>query len=228
MIMPELTIIGLLIIAFVGIALSLVQSIRLFKLEKRIQSGDLVLEENNQIVSKTLDQSAKYLNQAQESVGQFENSLKSNLLEFEKALQAELERQTDQQIHQQETKVKEEEAKFKDYLSSLSQTGKQLEEKITQESLTRINQLFGRFEDQLSAFLSNTESKSIEAIQLELQAARQLIETYKANQLKLVDENIISILERTLALVLAKKLTLSDHMDLIYQSLERAKAEKML
>ena len=46
--------------------------------------------------------------------------------------------------------------------------------------------------------------------------ARQLIETYKSSRLKLVDENIVAMLERTLSLVLVKKLSLKEQTDLVY------------
>ena len=91
---------------------------------------------------------------------------------------------------------------------------------------SQTNQLFEKFEANLSTYLTQTQQQSIKAIELELQAARSLIENYKASQLKIVDENIVAILEKTLSIILAKKLTLADQMDLVYQALEKAKAEK--
>jgi len=91
-----------------------------------------------------------------------------------------------------------------------------------------VNEVFERFEQNLSGFLTTTEQKSITAIELELKAAKGLIETYKAQQMALVDENIVSILERTLSLILAKKMSLKDNMDLVYEALEKAKQEKFI
>lgn len=90
------------------------------------------------------------------------------------------------------------------------------------------NQLFLQFESELSNFLTQTRQQSTDAVELELKAMRQMVETYKHQQLKLIDENIVAMLERTLSLVLPKKLNLNDQIELIYEALEKAKAEKFI
>ncbi len=92
----------------------------------------------------------------------------------------------------------------------------------------RINQMFGRLEERLSDFLVSTEQKTTQSIELEVKSARNLIEGYKQQQLKLIDENIIAMMEQTLNLVLAKKLSLQDQLDLVYEALEKAKVEKFV
>lgn len=92
----------------------------------------------------------------------------------------------------------------------------------------KINTLFEQFEQNLSNFLTQTQQQSVQSIDLELKASRQLIETYKQQQLKLVDENIVAILERTLSIVLTKKLTLKDQVDLVYEALDKAKKENFI
>ncbi len=100
---------------------------------------------------------------------------------------------------------------------------------INQEAIKqRVDAIFDKFEQNLGTFLTSTEQKSVAAIELELRSARQLIETYKTQQLSIIDENIISILERTLVLVLAKKIPLKDQVDLIYEALNKAKVEKFV
>jgi hypothetical protein len=59
-------------------------------------------------------------------------------------------------------------------------------------------------------------------------ANMRLIDTYKVQQMNVIDENIMAMLEKTLSLVLAKNLDLKDQMDLVYESLEKAKAEKFV
>ncbi len=109
---------------------------------------------------------------------------------------------------------------------------KEQTDKSRNESLDTIRELvstmFSRFEEKLTQFLAETQKNSLQSIELELKATRQLIETYKSNQLKIIDENVISMLERTLSLVLVKKLTLKDQIDLVYESLEQAKTEKFI
>ncbi len=92
----------------------------------------------------------------------------------------------------------------------------------------QLNTFIEQLETELTSFLHKTEEQSVHSLELELKAARQMVETYKQQQFVLIDENIIAILERTLSLVLSKKLTLQDHVDLIYESLEKAKLEKFI
>lgn len=92
----------------------------------------------------------------------------------------------------------------------------------------RVDIIFDRFEQNLGTFLTSTEQKSVQSIELELRSARQLIETYKNQQMVIIDENIISILERTLTLVLAKKIPLKEQVDLVYEALNKAKVEKFI
>lgn len=92
----------------------------------------------------------------------------------------------------------------------------------------KTGEVFDKFEQNLTIFLTSTQEKSTQAIELELKAARELIDTYKTEQLKIVDENIIAILEKTLSLVITQKLSLKDHLDLVYESLEKAKVEKFV
>lgn len=92
----------------------------------------------------------------------------------------------------------------------------------------RIAALFERLEEKLSDFLIQTEQKTAASIELELKSTRSLIETYKNAQLKLIDENIIAMMEQTLSIVLSKKLSLKDQLDLIYEALEKAKVEKFI
>lgn len=101
---------------------------------------------------------------------------------------------------------------------------------VTNEEIvkTQVNNLFEKFEQNLTDFLTQTEQKTVMSIDLELQASRQLIETYKQQQLKIIDENIIAILEKTLSLVVARKLSLKDQSDMVFEALEKAKLEKFV
>lgn len=143
-----------------------------------------------------------------------------------------IEKESIQAIHDATYEAKEAvsqaQSVFTDYLQQLSQqatTSTAESEKIVRD---RINKLFDNFEQSLSSYLTNTQQQSVRAITLEVQAARQLIETYKTEQFRLVDENIVAMLERTLSLVLVKKMTLKEHVDLVYESLEKAKIEKFI
>ncbi len=114
------------------------------------------------------------------------------------------------------------------FMQDLQKRSAEFEEAQKLSGQQRINQLFDQVENKLSDFLIQTAEKTTSSIELELKASRQLIDTYKAEQLKLIDENIIAMMERTMSIVLAKKLSLKEHMDLIYEALEKAKVEKFI
>lgn len=92
----------------------------------------------------------------------------------------------------------------------------------------RADEILRRFEKKLEAFLAIVEEKSAESIEGELAAVRQTIDSYKKQQLALVDENIIAMLERTLELILSREISLKDQSDLIFEAMEKAKAEKFI
>ncbi len=114
------------------------------------------------------------------------------------------------------------------FMGDLQKRSAEFEEASKNATEQRINQLFERLETKLSDFLIQTEQKTTSSIELELKGTRELIETYKNAQLKLIDENIIAMMEQTLNIVLGKKLSLKDQLDLIYEALEKAKVEKFI
>ena len=114
------------------------------------------------------------------------------------------------------------------FIGDLQKRSREFEAANQKIGQDRINQLFDRLEQRLTDFLIQTEQKTTSAIDLELKSARQLIETYKNQQFSLIDENIVAMMEQTLNIVLAKKLSLKDQLDLIYEALEKAKVEKFV
>ncbi len=128
----------------------------------------------------------------------------------------------------EKTEIEQATEDFKSYLDYLTKQADFSVEKSEQMLKERVNQIVERFEQNLSSFLTETQEQSSKAVSLEMQAARQLIQTYKTEQFNLIDENIVATLEKTLNLVLGKKLTFKDHIELVYESLEKAKAEKFI
>lgn len=135
--------------------------------------------------------------------------------------------------------VEQAQVEYINYLKGLQLSSDQTKQ-LAQEQMSRaindqalqiksqLNGFIEQLESELTNFLHKTEEQSVHSLELELKSARQMVETYKQQQFVLIDENIIAILERTLSLVLAKKLTLKDHVDLVYESLEKAKVEKFI
>lgn len=125
-------------------------------------------------------------------------------------------------------KLEETQNQLMQYMAGLQERSKEFEQANQKAIQDRINQIFVRLEERMGQFLITAEEKTTSSIELELKSARQLIETYKSQQLKLIDENILAMMEQTLNLVLGKKLSLKDQLDLIYEALEKAKGEKFI
>lgn len=117
---------------------------------------------------------------------------------------------------------------FVAYLQGLKADSQKAQAANWEGARTRVNELFENFEQKMADFLLQSEQKMMLSVDLELKSARQLIDTYKVQQMNIIDENIVAMLEKTLSLVLAKNLNLKDQMDLVYDSLERAKSESFL
>ncbi|MBI2593629.1 hypothetical protein HYW44_03225 [Candidatus Daviesbacteria bacterium] len=117
---------------------------------------------------------------------------------------------------------------FRNFLAELKSQSQAIQAANWEAQKGRVGELFENFESKLADFLLQTEQKMMLSVDLELKSARQLIDTYKVQQMNIIDENIVAMLEKTLSLVLAKNLDLKDQMELVYESLERAKTESFL
>lgn len=114
------------------------------------------------------------------------------------------------------------------YLEDLKKASTIAQDNTLEAIKQQASELFLKFEQKLSEFLAQTEQRSTQSIDLELQATRQLIDSYKQQQLKIIDENIVAMLEKTLSLVLPQKISLQDQVEMIYDALEKAKQEKFM
>ncbi len=164
-----------------------------------------------------------------------EDKFEQELQAASKAAQELIKQQTDRTIADFDNYLKELKSNLeksdKDYVSYLTflKSDTDAQKNQSQDTIkTQINQIFVKFEENLSQFLMDSQQRSVQSIELELKAARGLIETYKQQQLKVIDENVIAMLEKTLSLVLGKKLSLQDQVELVYEALEKAKAEKFI
>lgn len=156
----------------------------------------------NKLEEELLTQLKATINQSQQSIQEVTDRVQSSILASEQ--------------------------QFRDHLTELQIKGEQVEAANLQVIQEQTNKLFEGFETKLSDFLIQTEQKTTQTIELELRSTRELIETYKEQQLSLIDENIIAVMERTLSIVLGKKLSLKEHVELVYEALEKAKAEKFI
>lgn len=186
----------------------------LFERQKRIQmsrqSEDVALEEARKKTLDVLDKAVIRAQQIISSAVQTQMKITSTQSTVDIELKEAVEKRFDLALRS-----------YIDYLASVR-------EDASKNLSAQTQQVFDRFEQNLSDFLVQTQEKSTHAIELEMQAARNLIDTYKRQQLNLIDEQIIEVLERTLSLVLVKKLSLQDQVDLVNEALEKAKVEKFI
>lgn len=192
------------------------------------KAGEKVLEEFRnkglEILSQSTKKSQNILSQAElegikvvsdtrVETGKLEESYKKTL---------------DEVARQSQTSVQDAQNNLLIFIQQLQKQASELEKFSQEETKARINQIFGRMEERLSDFLISTEQKTLSSIELEIKSTKELLENYKNAQLKAVDENVLAIMEQTLSVVLGKKLSLKDQLDLIYEALEKAKGEKFL
>ncbi len=222
--MPELSIfqittIASSIIAAVAATLYLLENRKVTKLEKN--SSQQIIDEANrkaqEIMSEAEHESISLVSGTKTEVAQVENTYSEKLQQSVATANQEYSAGLKSSMDQ-----------FSGFLHSLQTSTAQVENTSQEYTKQRIGEIFEQFEQNLTAFLTSTEQRSSAAIELELKSARQLIDTYKAQQLTLIDENLIAILEKTISLVLAKRLNLKDNLDLVYEALEKAKIEKFI
>lgn len=158
----------------------------------------------------------------QEIEAQYKARMEAVISDFEKQL-IETQKMLQNTLLQNMNQVQKTHGQF---LTNLEEMANTEQKNTTQRVDTKVNELLLNFEQNLTGFLSSSEQKSLEAINLEVRSARQLIDGYKAQQLAIIDENIVSVLERTLEIVLKEKLTLKNQVDLVFDALQRAKVEK--
>lgn len=87
---------------------------------------------------------------------------------------------------------------------------------------------------EIKNFISSMEELTVSSeklvkkkIDTDYLTVKKEIESYKAEELKKIDQEIYELLEKVSKLVLGKALSLSEHEDLIEKSLEKAKKEGM-
>ena len=158
--------------------------------------------------------------QTDQAVKAVESSFSAKEAEFEKFLR----HLTDVLDNKTDASLKE----FGTFLEGLRTDSQKSQAANWEGAKARVNELFESFETKLADFLLQTEQKMMLSVDLELKSARQLIDTYKVQQMNIIDENIVAMLEKTLSLVLGKNLNLRDQVDLVYESMERAKTESFL
>lgn len=187
-----------------------------------------VQDKTNEIINKTIKQANKILVNAElKGVGLVaKEKIGSERIakEFE-AHMAKLEESLEKHFDENLGKVETDYTKFLENLErSIAEhagtTTKSLDDKAT----AFINQS----QQALDTLTADVKKRVDAAVETELVAARAAVDEYRQRRMKIIDENIVEILEKTLRIALGKKMSLADQSDLIYKALEEAKEEHAL
>lgn len=181
--------------------------------EKGLQNLTDSIKKSQDILSEAESEGISVVSESKFQTSQMEDEYSKKLTEI---------------TNQSQQAIADAQSRLIKFMQDLQERSEEFEVAGRESIEQRINQMFGRLEERLSDFLVSTEQKTTQSIDLEVKSARNLIEGYKQQQLKLIDENIIAMMEQTLNLVLAKKLSLQDQLELVYEALEKAKVEKFV
>jgi hypothetical protein len=132
------------------------------------------------------------------------------------------------EIANSQERLKHSEELFNQYLSDLEAKLSKSDQSSQDFLKTNTDQIFKQFQDSLHQYLTDAQQKSIGSIEEEVKSTHQKIKDYQDQRYKAVNDNLVTVLEKTLNLVLTKKLTLQDHVDLVYESFEKAREENLI
>ncbi|MDO8452851.1 MAG: hypothetical protein Q7S79_03815 [bacterium] len=221
--MPALGELSMLAFAF----LAGVVSIILYKRSK-IGRDDILKNlqtDSKRILESAVKKSQSILQKAEEEGLDIIDESKTAKRVFSKRYEAELSSVARDLENDLKIEIEKAEKEFLAYLDSLKARTEKVESNLESIIQSRIEATFTSFDAKVTELLSQTQTRSFASIEEELKNARRIIDEYKTQQMKLVDDNVISILEKTINIVLAKKLTLRDQLDLVQDALEKAKIE---
>lgn len=218
--MPELPLILLLFLTLCG-------ALFVYKRDKKSPEDILgeLQKESRKILQGAVKKSQTILERAEEEGLEIIDESKQASKGLSKKYEAELSSVAHTMEDELRSQVTKAEQEFAAYLDSLKARTDKVEERLESLIQQRIEATFTSFDAKVTELLTQTQSRSFASIEEELKNARRIIDEYKTQQMKLVDDNVIAILEKTINIVLAKKLTLRDQLDLVNEALEKAKIE---
>lgn len=115
--------------------------------------------------------------------------------------------------------------KHSEALSKLETTIKSDYEKNRQELKTVSSQYLDGTKIALGGLVERAEKRVNDELTKQLETTRAELETYKEEQLQKIDEEIATLVEKTIYKTLGKGLSLEDQVDIIYEALAEAKEE---
>lgn len=114
------------------------------------------------------------------------------------------------------------------YEQMMQQTNQTIAHHIAQNQLQleqKATELINGTQHTLNSFISEVQETVKEQVNKELVSTRQYAQEYKQRKIAAIDDNLVELIEKTVALALGKILPMKDHADLVYKALEKAKNE---
>ncbi len=190
---------------------------------ERLIEGEIkrtVLETNQRIIDGIIDY---YKGQLDVLSREVENRMNNLSKSFEKTLML-YEEKTESFSRKTESKTTNLDKIIQKEISSFSESCAQGKDLILQEAKKKASE-FGQDLDKKIDQISQSATKSINQ---EISKTQKNIEDYKKEKLKEIDEKIYQIIGEVAKKTIGKAIDISDHEQLVMESLEKAKKEKIL
>ncbi len=171
-------------------------------------------EEARQLKTETERQTGEYLNQRRSQIQDLEQQYEQRLEELAGNMETALSRVAEELSGSTREKLEQVVAKTGE---QMEQTATEVGEKLQQ----RAESLAGSLDSVRDSYIQELRS----ALSEEVSRANQAVDAYREERLRLVDQEIAGLVERTTQLTLQKKLTSEEHAELVRGALEEARQE---
>lgn len=116
----------------------------------------------------------------------------------------------------------------KDYEEQLAEAVDKSQRELTKIVTEHVNATLSGFDMKLAQTIAKIEDDRLKSAAAKADETKTEISKYREEITAKIDNNIADILETAIFKIIGKKLTLKDHMEIIYDCLERAKNEKLI
>lgn len=181
----------------------------------------------SEIIENAIRQAQRIVAGSQAEEENLSSTFKTEMEQIESAYQKAVDESFAALKSRMEQRILDSENSYSSYLKELeSRMASQINQ--NQNHLeTKTNAFFTEAQKLLQNFIKDLQSRTETQVDKEIGTAKKIVADYKRQRMEIIDENIVAILEKALNVVIAKKLTLGDQTELVYEALERAKKENI-
>lgn len=116
----------------------------------------------------------------------------------------------------------------KDYEEKLTEAVDKSQQELTRIVTEHVKNTLSGFDLKLAQTVAKIEDDRLKSAATKADETKIEINKYREEITAKIDNNIADILETAIFKIIGKKLTLKDHMEIIYDCLEKAKNEKLI